>query len=305
MITWNEHYQMGVPELDQEHRQLFRIAEGILRRVRTQGEDPATRMFVLREGLNYLQGYFAQHAAQEEAYMRRIGYDGYALHKRMHSDFEAVQMAKYRAIVQSGACTREDVWDFVGTGIGWLLDHIATADLAIVGRGVLAEPVRESLDTAALERELDQLFAATLNLTANVKVLRTWYTGEPFGKAVCQRIRYRAGEEEITVLSGIERSFLLEVARGLYGGEAEDEMDLVLSTLEMFGAQFWIFLGRQLTGNRREVSVRENRFLPSSALAGELEALRPTLSILFTSDLGRFFVASSSAQVGRLVRSLA
>ena len=106
------------------------------------------------------------------------------------------------------------------------------------------------------------------------------------------------------MLSGIERSFLLEVAQTLYGSGAEDEMDLVLATLEMFGAQFWVSLGRQLTGNRREVSVRENHFLPSSALAGELETLRPAHSILFTSDLGRFFVASNSVQVGRLLGAL-
>ena len=54
MLTWNENYLMGVDELDEDHRQLFRIARQLLERAKTQSGEAFTRMFILREGMNYL-----------------------------------------------------------------------------------------------------------------------------------------------------------------------------------------------------------------------------------------------------------
>lgn len=108
-------------------------------------------MFVLREGLKYLRGYFADHAVREEAYMRQNGYPGYAVHKRQHDEFQSVNLMKYEAILARGSRSREEVLDFVGLGIGWLVEHISTADLAIVGKGVLTAPKQESLHAPRLE----------------------------------------------------------------------------------------------------------------------------------------------------------
>lgn len=305
MITWSEKYQMGVPELDEEHWQLFRISQQILQRVKTRGDEAPMRMFVLREGLNYLHGYFAHHAAREEAYMRRIGYGGYALHKMQHEDFQNTQLVKYQRIADSGVCSREDVWDFVGSGIGWLLEHIATADMAIVGKGVLSGPPRTAVNETALEREINLLLAATLNIEANARIVSAHYAGEPFGKAICQKFIYRRGMQESTVISGIERSFLLSVAKMLYGDHVEDEMDLVLSTVEEFSAQFWITLSRQLTGDYEKIDIRENRFLLTQSLSDELRKLRPAVSILFTSDLGRMFISSDSERMASIWKTSA
>ena len=59
MLAWSESYVMGIPELDHEHRNLFKIAEKILEQVNEYGQDKSTRMFAVREGLKYFDGYFA------------------------------------------------------------------------------------------------------------------------------------------------------------------------------------------------------------------------------------------------------
>lgn len=59
------------------------------------------------------------------------------------------------------------MFDFVGVGIGWLLEHISTADMAIVGKGVLCSPKAEELNEKVLEQEVNMLFTATLNLNLN------------------------------------------------------------------------------------------------------------------------------------------
>ena len=134
-VSWSEHYTMGIPEIDEDHKHLFRIAEKLVNTVESpNGMNEWSRMFVVREGVKYLKNYFLEHASREEEYMRRIGYADYVTHKRLHDEFQYVQMARFEEIIERGNCSRDEVFDFVGVGIGWLLEHISTADMAIVGR---------------------------------------------------------------------------------------------------------------------------------------------------------------------------
>ena len=50
----------------------------------------------------------------------------------------------------------EEILEFIGTGIGWLLEHITTADMAIVGKGVSTEPKEQLRIYKAMARPLIQ-----------------------------------------------------------------------------------------------------------------------------------------------------
>ena len=152
MLTWSDNYIMGIDQFDQEHQQLFRLAEQVIQRMRERSDEANMRMFVIREAVTYINSYFDRHAQAEEAYMRRIGYDGYGMHKKLHDDFHSIQMVKYQKIIENGQCNKDDVWDFIGSGIGWLLEHIATADMAIVGKGILVQTDAINVNEAALEQ---------------------------------------------------------------------------------------------------------------------------------------------------------
>lgn len=302
MRTWNERYLMGIPDLDQDHQRLFKICERIINRVREKGEDEATRMFLLREGVHFLQGYFAHHSAREEAYMLKIGYADYALHKSLHDDFNELLESRYEAMVKNGQCSHRDILDFVGTGIGWLLDHVATADMAIVGKGILREKAEERsgsyiIRQDVLEKELNHLFTATLNIEVNARIINPHYAGERFGKAIFQRILYERENRDILVVSGIERSFVLDIAKDLYGESAEDEVDLVLSTVKTFGSQFWSTLFYQLTEDKIPIHVKDSQYLMEGEVAAEIEKIRPTCSMLFRSDKGMFFLSCNSERL--------
>lgn len=73
MIRWSDNYITGITEIDEEHKKLFAVAAQIYDKVRSRGHDEKIRIFVLREGLHYLNGYFDYHAAREEAYMKKLG----------------------------------------------------------------------------------------------------------------------------------------------------------------------------------------------------------------------------------------
>ena len=181
-------------------------------------------------------------------------------------------------------------------GIGWLLEHIATADMAIVGKGVLASAPAEgiALDEAALEREVDLALTATLNIEVHVKIMNPHYAGEAFGQAIHHKIVYDTERGKVSVIAGIERSFVLEVARMLYGEGIDSETDLIMSTLDIFGINFWATLGRKFLGGDLRFTVSESGFLISSRLRQEFAQLKPTTSVLFRSDKGLFYVASDA-----------
>lgn len=50
-------------------------------------------------------------------------------------NFSMCRWPRFEEIIERGNCSRDEVFDFVGVGIGWLLEHISTADMAIVGQG--------------------------------------------------------------------------------------------------------------------------------------------------------------------------
>lgn len=293
-VSWNEHYTMGIPEIDEDHKHLFRIAEKLVNTVESpKGMNEWSRMFVVREGVKYLKNYFIEHASREEAYMRQIGYTDYVPHKRLHDEFQYVQIARFEKIIERGNCSRNEVFDFVGTGIGWLLEHISTADMAIVGKGVLCSPRAEELNAKVLEREVNMLFTATLNLNLNARIVNPNYGGEPFGDALAQQYIYQKDQQKIYIYSGIEKSFLVGAAKMVYGEELGESEGLILSTLEVFGANFWRTLGERLIQNNSDkIIYKENHYLSGKELHKIYAEKIPAVSVLFDSDMGKFFIAS-------------
>lgn len=292
-LEWKEHYTMGIEQIDEDHQKLFKIAGKIIQTVEsTNGTDKGARLFVVREGVKYLKNYFDEHAVREEAYMRKIGYKDLDAHKRLHDEFKNVQLAEFEEIIERGACTRDEVFKFVGLGIGWLLEHISTADMAIVGKGVLCVPKAPQLNRAVLEQEVNMMFAATLNMEVNARIIDTDYRGSDFGDAVCQRLTYRREGEILTVIAGIEKSFLVKVAQMVYGDAIDDADALVFATLEIFGATFWRTLGERLLRSGKTVEYLENHFLTRNQVRTAISERRPEISVLFDSEWGKFFAAS-------------
>ena len=279
MIRWNDNYITGIEKLDKEHQQLFQMADQVLNKLRERGDEANYRIFLVRETLTYITSYFERHAKAEEEYMRKIGYTGYTLHKMLQD------------IVKRGECSKEEIQDFIGSGIGWLLEHIATADMAIIGKGILAAPAKKSDFEARLEEKINTLLTASLNIAANAKIIGRSYQGEFLGKAVYQKMVYGLDSREITIVSGIESSFLLRVAEMIYGTEVKNEMDLILSSLQLFAANFWRSIGQHFAGSNTMMTMKSNSFIIAGLLSEELRKLKLTHSLLFASDMGKFFVA--------------
>lgn len=295
-IKWNKEHEMGIEEFDRDHKQLFAIAGRLLDKVQDpEGlADSKVRLFVLREGVRYLRGYFDEHAIREEAYMRRIGYADYAIHKQLHDEFMATTLQGYEKMVEQEMCSREEVLDFVGKGISWLVEHVSTADLAIVGKGTLGKPRLTKINAQVVEQEFNAIFASTLNIDVRTKLINSNYDGAPFGPSISQELTYRRGDQKVTVLAGLENSFLMAAAEAVYGSQLQGMEALIMSTMEIFSANFWRTVGSRFVEGDAEMVFVENHFLTQAQLQERYAKHMPKLSLLFNSSKGKFFVATET-----------
>ena len=293
MIKWSKNYLMGIDKLDEEHKELFRISDQIYNKVMERGDDAKYRLFLMKETLEYMLRYFKRHAKSEEIYMREIGYAGYEFHKMLHDEFYNMLLKKNADIVKRNECSKKEIAEIVGDGIGWLLEHIITEDMAIVGKGISAISSYNSDFEEQLKNVINTNLISFLNVSANVKIINRNYQGEDFGKVICQKMVYNLGSRQIVVISGIEKTFLIRVAEMIYGTDIEDEMDLVLYSMQTFGANFWRSIGQYFVGNHDLLSLSSNSFIIARSIPEELDMLKPEKSLLFDSDMGKFFIATN------------
>ncbi|MBS5373358.1 hemerythrin family protein [butyrate-producing bacterium] len=293
MIKWSKNYLMGIDKLDEEHKELFRISDQIYNKVMERGDDAKYRLFLMNETLEYMLRYFKRHAKSEEIYMREIGYAGYEFHKMLHDELYNMLLKKKADIVKRNECSKKEIAELVGDGIGWLLEHIITEDMAIVGKGISAISSYNSDFEEQLKNVINTNLISFLNVTANVKIINRNYQGEDFGKVICQKMVYNLGSRQIVVISGIEKTFLIRVAEMIYGTDIEDEMDLVLYSMQTFGANFWRSIGQYFVGNHDLLSLSSNSFIIARSIPEELDMLKPEKSLLFDSDMGKFFIATN------------
>ena len=261
LIKWSKNYLMGIDKLDEEHKELFRISDQIYNKVMERGDDAKYRLFLMNETLEYMLRYFKRHAKGEEIYMREIGYAGYEFHKMLHDEFYNMLLKKKADIVKRNECSKKEIVELVGDGIGWLLEHIITEDMAIVGKGISAISSYNSDFEEQLKNVINTNLISFLNVAANVKIINRNYQGEDFGKVICQKMVYNLGSRQIVVISGIEKTFLIRVAEMIYGIDIEDEMDLVLYSMQTFGANFWRAIGQYFVGNHDLLSLSSNSFI--------------------------------------------
>ena len=130
-IQWRDQFNIGVEVIDQAHRRLFAIVQKILDLCEERHEDK----YACVEGIKYFKAFALKHFAEEEAYMRRIGYPGYLAHKRIHDRMEWETLPHLEQSLYDSDFSTEMVHHFIQFCIEWLTGHILTEDRAIIGAG--------------------------------------------------------------------------------------------------------------------------------------------------------------------------
>jgi hemerythrin len=131
-IPWNDYYTIGVPDIDEQHKELFRQFNQVCDAVWDgRGRDSIKGFLV------FLATYAQEHFGNEENFMMKHGYPGYAAHKKLH-DALVGDVATFLQRFETETLA-SDVVIKVITDLGeWTRQHIRAQDQEL-GRFLLGK----------------------------------------------------------------------------------------------------------------------------------------------------------------------
>lgn len=125
LIEWTSALELGVDQMDRQHRQLVRILNE-LHQAMLGGSQPRDLMRVMEELIQYTKYHFAT----EERLMAEANYAGLALHRQKHQALTA-RVEEYASEVLRGRATVSlSILQFLKD---WLNRHILGTDKEFAG----------------------------------------------------------------------------------------------------------------------------------------------------------------------------
>lgn len=282
-IKWNDRYSLGVDFIDKEHKQLFSTMNRLLRIT----EDEGKMEWACREGVKYLKNHTIEHFEHEEEYMRSINYENYELHKRLHDNFcNATLPALEKEMVETNF-SLDSVRHFLGVCIGWVFAHTQTEDMAIVGKTASKWtdiPHKAEIDT--LEQAIVQLTHDLFHL--DTKIISEQYTGEDFGKLVCNRLIYsgqKGNKWEVIII--FEEQLLLKVIGRILNTEYKKIDEMIINVTRYITRQFLEKL-REHIPSLDFYKIEKESLITHEQLKKSFERSYPSCSLLFDAGVGYF-----------------
>ncbi|MEO8595217.1 MAG: bacteriohemerythrin [Candidatus Solibacter sp.] len=120
LFKWSSDYSVYLPEIDAEHRTIFRLANDFHKALLT-GQDQE-RLQDLAVGLLAAE---EQHFRHEERLMKAMHYNGTVWHKKQHDTARKRSRELAKRIQEGDANAVMDVLKFLSQ---WMNDHITVAD---------------------------------------------------------------------------------------------------------------------------------------------------------------------------------
>ncbi len=112
-VEWREGFSIGIPRLDQEHRQLFALVL-------------ALNLDSVEQTVEKLLDYVVVHFSNEQDAMDSCGYPALEQHLRLHEEF-AAKIADF--LVTGDDWTEDRVQELRRFLNKWLIAHIMTHDM--------------------------------------------------------------------------------------------------------------------------------------------------------------------------------
>jgi len=119
-VEWKESYNVGVKEIDIQHRGLFDLVNKL---TKTNDYDPEGRYFLLTfiEFIDYARLHFNT----EERYMQEASYSRFEEHKQAHIDFLAIMKSYLEKLEKKQRNMENEILDYIKK---WYSSHILGFD---------------------------------------------------------------------------------------------------------------------------------------------------------------------------------
>lgn len=128
-MIWKDKYEIGVPEVDDQHRELFARVGSFLNTLRSDSpwEEKVNKV---NETVAFMKDYVVTHFQDEEAYQEKIGYPGLDHHKKIHEGMVAY-VAEVSAQYEQQGFKEIHMQQFAGRLVTWLVNHVVAEDQKI------------------------------------------------------------------------------------------------------------------------------------------------------------------------------
>ena len=276
-IQWQDRFNIGVEIVDQAHRRLFSIVQKIMDLYLEKHED----RFACVEGIKYFKAYAIQHFAEEEAYMREIGYSGYPAHKRHHDRMKLETLPALEQALYESDFSIEAVQRFIGVCTGWLTGHIIMEDRAITGGSFRDFPLFQPDGQLALVRgmiltPLQEMFGS------EVQLIGSFTTRRSVADARYYQLIYRTGDgRRLRFILVIGESMLRRAAGLMFGMELYNRSEIVRFSVQEIAQNLVQRAAATFEKDPNVYQLEEERTLESREFDQIFQERAPRHSLLF------------------------
>lgn len=124
-IEWTEDLATGSHKIDRQHKELFNRINALLEACR-QGKGKSE----VKEVVQFLDDYVVKHFSEEEKYMQKYDYPGYAKHKTQHLEF-IDKFSELRRQIEHEGPGVDLVIKTNHMIVQWLVNHICQVDRSL------------------------------------------------------------------------------------------------------------------------------------------------------------------------------
>jgi hemerythrin len=128
-MLWRDKYELGVPLIDSQHKELFQRVDTFFQTLRTTASwDQKVQR--VNETLEFMKAYVVEHFRDEEAYQLEIDYPGFEAHRQKHQDM-VQYVVDFSEEYERKGCDEQLMQQFAGKLLAWLINHVAAEDQRI------------------------------------------------------------------------------------------------------------------------------------------------------------------------------
>lgn len=282
-MKWDERFNIGVASIDKAHRKLFLIVHKLIH----LSNDENNGQWACAEGIKYFKNYAIEHFADEEAYMKSIGYQGYEIHKRLHDDMRFKTLPALEKDLKKTDYSQESMQHFIGICLGWLTAHIIIEDRAIAG--LITNKWKKDYtgeDTTILENALSVTIQEMFKL--QTEIVSEHYSGENFGHSMIIRLTYLATDHtQVQIYMALEESLVLRAVSAILNIPLNKMDHLVMAA----GKELAVRIAEQVSLHCQlplQYQLQDSHFMTSEQFRQAFYAGAFDYSLLFNTGYGYF-----------------
>ncbi|WP_027340573.1 bacteriohemerythrin [Halonatronum saccharophilum] len=121
-ISWKKRFEIGVEEIDKQHKELFEQTERLLKACQEKRGSEE-----LESLLEFLGNYVQTHFETEEKLQKKYNYPDYKEHKKAHNDF-VKKIEEFKQEFKEGKKNVASLMRLNRTITRWLVNHIKKED---------------------------------------------------------------------------------------------------------------------------------------------------------------------------------